>query len=350
MLNKISISRKTRDSFIIIGVGIILGLLYPLLAREYHDVGALINGVIIGFIGSSFIVYNEILYNRFFVRQMKFRTLVIYKSVLYTSFYTLIIIVVVSSTRALEKETNIINYLGSKDFYNFIWNEDFGILIIYALTITTIFIFVFQISKKMGNGILWNFVSGKYHKPREEERIFMFMDITNSTSLAEDLGDIEYNKLLNDFFFDITDSIITNYGEIYRYVGDEVVVSWKPTKGIKNAHCLRAFFDAKKAIHLNREKYLNSYGLVPTFTAGYHIGKVIVGEIGEVKSQISFIGNVMYETTEIEKNCKKVEVDNLVSESLINLIELPLIYVSNNVGTLETSEENSIHLFSIVEN
>lgn len=350
MLNKISISRKTRDSFIIIGVGIILGLLYPLLAREYHDVGALINGVIIGFIGSSFIVYNEILYNRVFVRQMKFRTLVIYKSVLYTSFYTLIIIVVVSSTRALEKETNIINYLGSKDFYNFIWNEDFGIMIIYALTITTIFIFVFQISKKMGNGILWNFVSGKYHKPREEERIFMFMDITNSTSLAEDLGDIEYNKLLNDFFFDITESIITNYGEIYRYVGDEVAVTWRPHKGLKNAHCIRTFFDAKKAIHLNREKYIKSYGLVPTFTAGYHIGKVIVGEIGEVKSQISFIGNVMYETTEIEKNCKKVEVDNLVSESLINLIELPLIYVSNNVGTLETSEENSIHIFSIVEN
>lgn len=349
MLNKISISRKTRDSFIIIGVGIILGLLYPLLAREYHDVGALINGVVIGFIGSSFIVYNEILYNRVFVRQMKFRTLVIYKSVLYTSFYTLIIIVVVSSTRALEKETNIINYLGSKDFYNFIWNEDFGIMIIYALTITTIFIFVFQISKKMGNGILWNFVSGKYHKPREEERIFMFMDITNSTSLAEDLGDIEYNKLLNDFFFDITESIITNYGEIYRYVGDEVAVTWRPHKGLKNAHCIRTFYDAKKAIHLNREKYLKLYGLVPTFTAGYHIGKVIVGEIGEIKSQISFIGNILYETTEIEQNCKKYEVDNLVSELLINMIELPLIYNSTNVGSLNTSGESQIHLFSISE-
>jgi adenylate cyclase len=347
--NKLYISRKAKDSIIIICVGVSLGLLYPLLSREYNDIGALTNGAVIGFIGSAFIVYNEIFYNRVFVRQMKFRALVVYKSLLYSTFFILTIIIVVSITRAIKQDISLFNYLGSSSFYDFIFHEDFNLIILYALTITSIFIFLYQISKKMGNGVLWNFVSGNYHKPREEDRIFMFMDLTNSTSLAEDLGDIEYNKLLNDFFFDITDSIITNYGEIYRYVGDEVVVSWRPNKGLKNAHCIRTFFDAKKAIHLNREKYLESYGLVPTFTAGYHLGKIIVGEIGEIKSQISFIGNVIYETGEIEKSCRKYESNNLVSESLLNLIDLPLIYVSKNVGTLNTSLENSIQLFSIRE-
>jgi len=59
----------------------------------------------------------------------------------------------------------------------------------------------------------------------------MFIDLNDSTTIAEKIGDIEYNKFLNNFFYDITDSIIENYGRIYRYVGDEVVVSWKLKKG-----------------------------------------------------------------------------------------------------------------------
>lgn len=345
----ITISKKAKDSIIIVCIGIILGLLYPLLSREYDDIGALTNGAVIGLIGSSFIVFNEIFYIRVFVRQMKFRTLVIYKSILYSVFFILIILIVVSSTRAIEQNKSLISYIGSSSFYDFIWHEDFNQIVIYALAITTIFIFVHQISKKMGSGILWNFISGNYHNPREEERIFMFMDLNNSTTLAEDLGDIEYNKLLNNFFFDITDSIITNYGEIYRYVGDEVVVSWKLKKGLKKAYCLRTFFQAKRAIHLNREKYLKSYGLVPSFSAGFHMGKVIVGEIGEIKSQISFIGNVMYETSEIEKSCRKHNAQSLISQTLLNLIKLPSIYSSNQEGILDTSGANPIQLFSIVE-
>lgn len=347
--NNIYISKKVKDSFIIICACIILGLLYPLLDREWDDIGPMINGLKMGLVTGSFIALNEIWHKGIDMRHMKFRNLIIYKSFLYFIFFIFFIILFISVQRSTAKNINLIDYFNSSDFYDFIWHEDLFAMIIYALSGTIIIIFINQISRKMGQGVLWNFISGKYHKPREEERIFMFMDLTNSTSLAEDLGDIEYNKLLNDFFFDITDSIIANYGEIYRYVGDEVVVSWRPNKGLKNAHCIRTFFDAKKAIYINREKYLKSYGLVPTFTAGYHIGKVIVGEIGEIKSQISFIGNVIYETGEIEKGCRTYETNNLVSEHLLNLIALPLIYESKNVGTLETSLEHSIQLFSIRE-
>ena len=217
------------------------------------------------------------------------------------------------------------------------------------LTATTVFIFFYQMSRKMGQGVLWNFISGKYHKAREEERIFMFMDLNNSTELAEKLGDIEYNNLLNDFFFDITESILTNYGEIYRYVGDEIVVTWKLKKGLPQAHFLRTFFDSKRAIHLKREKYLKLYGLVPSFTVGFNYGKVIIGEIGEVKSQICFFGDVMYETTALEKNCKKYKIDNLVSAALFNLLELPLIFSAKKEGEVEVPGFASISAYSITE-
>ncbi len=349
MNNRISISKKGKNTIIIMCTCIVLGLLYPLLDREWDDIGPMINGLIMGLVTGSFIALNEIWYKMNVVRKMKFRSLVIYKSVLYSIFFIFLIILVISVQRAIAKNLNLFEYFNSSYFYNFIWNEDLFAMIIYALSGTVIIIFINQLARKMGQGVLWNFISGKYHKPREEERIFMFLDLNNSTSLAEDLGDIKYNKLLSDFFFDITDSIESNYGEIYRYVGDEVVVSWKPKKGLKNANCIKAFYQSKRTIHLKREIYEKKYGLVPSFTAGFHIGHVIVGEIGEIKSQISFLGNVMYETAEIEKSCRKYSASCLVSETLINQIEFSPNYSSNPVGKIETLELTPINIFSINE-
>src|SRR4029078_13128395 len=44
-----------------------------------------------------------------------------------------------------------------------------------------------QINDKFGQGILWNIIRGRYHMPREETRIFMFVDIISSTAIAEKL-------------------------------------------------------------------------------------------------------------------------------------------------------------------
>jgi adenylate cyclase len=256
---------------------------------------------------------------------------------------------VISIERALENDMNILDYLSSSIFQKFMWEEDLHIMVILALITTTSFIFVYQISRKMGQGVLWNFITGKYHQSRDEERIFMFMDINESTSLAENLGDIDYNNLLNDFFFDITDSILEHYGEIYRYVGDEVVVSWKLKKGLEEANFLRTFFEAKRAIYMNREKYLKQYGVIPGFTAGFNSGQVVIGEIGDVKSEISFFGNVMYETTEIEKSCKKYNAEVLLSESLLNSVDMPQIFISKKEGVVEVPSLEVITVFSIIE-
>ncbi len=344
-----SLSRKQKDSIAIITIGVMGGLLYPILSREFNDLGKMLNGLIIGFVGASFIVLNEIWYNRPFVRQMKFITLLIYKSVLYSSFFIMTIILVISIQRTISEGTNLFDFVGSESFNSLIFKQDLYIIIIYALAATVTVNLVYQISRKMGQGVLWNFIIGKYHRAREEERVFMFMDINNSTEIAENLGDIEYNNLLHDFFFDITDSILTNYGEIYRYVGDEVVVSWKLKKDQTQVHFLRAYFGAKRAIHLKREKYLKLYGLVPSFSAGFHYGKIIVGEIGEVKSQICFFGDVMYETTEIEKSCKKYKTDNLISEALLNLVELPQIFSATKEGVIEIPGFTSMNTYSVAE-
>ena len=91
-------------------------------------------------------------------------------------------------------------------------------------------LFILQVNDKFGQGILINFLLGRYHKPREEERIFMFMDLRSSTTYAEKLGHILYSKLIQDCFYDLTD-IAKKYGtQIYQYIGDEVVLTWKVKK------------------------------------------------------------------------------------------------------------------------
>jgi adenylate cyclase len=128
------------------------------------------------------------------------------------------------------------------------------------------------VNSKFGQANFWNIIRGKYNSPQAEKRIFMFLDINSSTTIAEQLGDEKYHALLKDFFADLTVPILENKGNIYQYVGDEVVVAWNYHDGTENLHCLRCFYDMKLQIQKRKDKYIERYGLIPTFKAGIHCG------------------------------------------------------------------------------
>ncbi len=152
----------------------------------------------------------------------------------------------------------------------------------------------------------------------EVERIFMFLDITSSTSIAENLGHVKYFELLNDFFNDLAMPIETHKGEIYQYVGDEVVVSWALEEGISEANCLHCFFDILDTIDELSFKYLEKYEMVPTFKAGMHFGKVSTGTIGTIKKEIIYTGDVLNTTSRIEGQCNQHNVNLLLSKDLMH--------------------------------
>jgi class 3 adenylate cyclase len=151
----------------------------------------------------------------------------------------------------------------------------------------------------------------------EVERIFMFLDITSSTSIAEKLGHIKYFELLNDFFIDIAAPIENHDGEIYQYIGDEVVVSWPLKEGIRDFNVLNCFFDILDTIDGLSDTYQERYNLVPTFKAGMHYGKVSTGTIGTLKKEIIYTGDVLNTTSRIEGQCNQYKVNNLLSKDLI---------------------------------
>jgi adenylate cyclase len=220
----------------------------------------------------------------------------------------------------------------------------------YSLFSVVVIIFTREMSRKMGQGVFVNFLTGKYHSPCEEERIFMFLDQKSSTHLAEKMGSLVYYKFLKEFYFDVTKCILATYGEIYRYVGDQVVISWSVKNGVKNANCIRCFYYIKNETENQHEKYLQKYHKVPKFRASIHMGKVIQGEVGNVKSQIVFHGEALYETALIDKECRKLGFDILVSETLMKRISLPVIYQKQQVGGIQKKgKDKCIKLFTVIE-
>lgn len=226
-------------------------------------------------------------------------------------------------------------------FKQFVFNQTFFKNLLVWSVIAGFTEFLLHINDKFGQGILWNFIKGYYHKPREETRIFMFVDLASSTSIAEKLDNEKYHHLLNDFYADITDSIVYNKGEIYQYVGDEIVISWKLEAGVSNNHCLKCFFDMRKTITGLREKYMSRYGLVPDFKAGLHYGRVIAGEIGIIKRDITFSGDVLNTTSRIQGKCNEYHVKILSSDELLELLSFNNQYQRIPIGDIELKGKES---------
>ena len=201
-----------------------------------------------------------------------------------------------------------------------------------VVAVTQLFL---QINNKFGQGVFWNILRGKYNTPKEESRIFMFLDLNSSTTIAEKLGDKKYHSFLKDLFTDITNPILDNKGEIYQYVGDEVIVAWKYNDGIPNSKCVHCFFDIKYHLQQLNSKYIRLYGLAPTFKAGIHCGKVVAGEVGIIKRDITYSGDVLNTTSRIQDMCKEFNQEIIVSGDLAASLRLAGNFAAQTLGSIK---------------
>jgi adenylate cyclase len=207
-----------------------------------------------------------------------------------------------------------------------------------------------QITSKFGQGVFGAIVRGKYQIPKGEKRVFMFLDLNNSTSIAETLGDEHYHQLLRDFFSDITNPILDNHGNIYQYVGDEVIVSWDYAQGMKNATCIQCFYDLKQHIHDHSEKYIRRYGFVPTFKAGIHCGMVVAGEIGIIKRDITYSGDVLNTTSRIQHLCREYNCEVIASGDVVAAMGENNVFSSQLLGVIKLrGKEKELQLNGIVK-
>lgn len=191
------------------------------------------------------------------------------------------------------------------------------------LYIVSVDIFMFclrQINLFFGSNNLWSLFRGKFYTPREEERIFMFLDLQSSTKHAEKLGHIEYSKMIQDCFNDLG-NVIENEAEIYQYVGDEVILTWILENGLKNQNCINAYFNFKQQLDRKKEYYIRKYGCEPFFKAGINAGIVTVTQVGKYKKEIAYHGDTINTAARIQGKCNELKQELLISDNLRNLLD-----------------------------
>lgn len=104
----------------------------------------------------------------------------------------------------------------------------------------------------------------------------------------------------------------------------------------------------KQVLESESQKYESTYGVLPTFKAGFHLGTVTAGEIGVLKKEIIFTGDVLNTTARIQALCNSHNVDLLVSGSLIEKLELNPTYKTHRLGkTPLRGRDAEIELYSI---
>jgi adenylate cyclase len=177
-------------------------------------------------------------------------------------------------------------------------------------------LFYAEISEHMGPNVLTNFLTGRYHTPKEERRIFLFSDMKSSTTIAERLGHARYFELLRSYYDALADAIVEHGGEVYQYIGDEIVISWPEAAGLRDGACLRCVLRMKHDLHARADGFEARFGVAPDFKAGLQVGPVTTGEIGALKREIVFTGDVLNQTARIQGLCNEVGADILVGDEL----------------------------------
>lgn len=292
----------------------------------------------------------ELLYLNQVFSKKSFTKKIVYKTI----FYILLLLIITSITYPIAKSLELNISILDKRVWDIFWEYWTSLTHlstdIQLGTSLLISLFYSEISENIGHGVLMNFFTGKYHTPTEELRIFLFSDMKSSTAIAEQLGHIKYFELLKEYYSDFSEAIIQHSGEIYQYVGDEIIISWKYENGIANNNCIKCFFAMKKDLGKRADWYSDSYGVIPTFKAGFHFGKVTTGEIGVLKKEIIFTGDVLNTTARIQGLCNPLNVDVLISGDLCQNLPLDPEFKVQSLGKNELKgKEQNMELFTIME-
>ena len=235
------------------------------------------------------------------------------------------------------------------------YTDDFSFNMLSAASVyTAIMIFVIsfikQMNTKFGPGVLLPMLLGKFRRPHIEHRVFLFMDLKDSTSYAEKLGSIKYSEMIQDCFMDVNRVIPPYNAEIYQYVGDEVVLSWISDEAVQNMNCIKFFFAFQNQLEGKRKYYEAKYDCLPQFKAGANIGEITVAEVGDIKREIAYHGDTINTASRIQSMCNQFGESFLISEALKNEINWQNNFTTELLGSITLrGKQKEVELYAVTE-
>ena len=205
------------------------------------------------------------------------------------------------------------------------------IAVVTAMTVT-LMLMLRQATQIVGERSFRSILLGRYHRPRTEERFFLFIDIVGSTPVAEKLGALSVHRYLNRIFAETSDPIDDYGGEVFQYVGDEIVVTWLVPQGRAGAKPLACLFAIETALARVAPEFEREFGTVPKLRAALHAGEVVTGEAGGSRRAIVFHGDVMNTTSRIENLTRTLGHPFLVSEDALARMDGADAYAPQDLG------------------
>jgi adenylate cyclase len=322
---------------------------YPSTGNKYDFTSSLVYTSLFSFLAGLVQGGIEVLWLKRRFAKFSLRKKIVLKSVFYLLFLILFLISLTLMVNVQRYNTGILDPEVLESLMQFIDKFAFWSVIIYAGVILNVALFFSEMEEYLGYGALYNYALGKYHRPQQEIRIFMFLDMKSSTTIAETMGHIKYFDLIKAYYADMTDAILETSGQIYQYVGDEIVVSWSKSEGLYQQNCIRCFEKIVKAFEKKNDWYVDRFGLVPEFKAGYHIGEVTTGEIGILKKDLIYTGDVLNTTARIQAECNTYDTKALISGNLLVELQKKNPIACTEIGALMLrGKQEPVTLFSLV--
>jgi len=247
------------------------------------------------------------------IRRKSFGTIILFKTI----FYAVALVLSQMSVFAVYRVFSILPMETMTDMQQEMSLSAILSVGIYYLFVVLMISLVIQVNRKFGKGVLLPMITGKYHRPRQEQRIFMFLDMKDSTGNAERLGHNQYSGLIQNCIHDLTDLIIRYKAQVYQYVGDEVVLTWPTNRGIKDLNCINLFYAYEQVLNDREAFYKKNYQTIPEFKAGLDLGTITVVEVGDLKREIAYHGEVLHTAARLEKMCNSLEQKVLITKNLL---------------------------------
>jgi class 3 adenylate cyclase len=196
----------------------------------------------------------------------------------------------------------------------------------YGLSFFTAFsivgVLMMRVVHFIGLDTLFHLIIGTYHRPVQEKRVLMFLDINGSTALAERLGALTMREVVRKFLADVTVPIVDRGGDIYLYKGDGLIATWAWDTAMRDGAILRAVDGMFSAVARERGAYERAFGVVPQFRVGIHGGEVIVSEQGDAKRSIGIYGDPINIAARMEEAARahnaRCVVSQVVADALID--------------------------------
>jgi adenylate cyclase len=226
----------------------------------------------------------------------------------------------------------------------------FTVAVVYAGCLGALSAFIRQVALMVGPRVLIDLIRGRYFHPKEEERIFAFLDLKGSTMHAERLGHATFSRLIQDCFRDLTDAAIQHNVDIYKYVGDEAILTWHAADGLQDWNCVRACLAFQVTLTDRRAYYEATYGLLPEFKAGINMGHVTVAEVGVIKRGIEYMSDVLNTAARIEGKCNEYGCNLLVSGAVKDgLAPEEAFHVEHRGSVLLRGKEETVEIYGVLE-